>query len=289
MNEYKRFDETAWGGVGKALLKDKGSEKQVKFLNACKLGKDSFLEYIKTSLPDSNIIAGRLVNFTYKFTENEFICPPRNTQEEIWNAFRDISDEVAYKCGFWGHIILRMIEDGNIQPDYLASKLNGINDTGSYIIDKALKSDDKREIDDCVRRVLRSMCNPEPRGKRIVFNDFYLGKAYWHWYWADKMSKLIDIKRDGILKILNEKYYAAFSEKMHSGKSYIGSENILGGLLLFLRQQAQSQQAQITDKELIKIIDLIAYLSVWKALEAQEPESNQKEIRKIADTVNLLS
>ena len=120
------------------------------------------------------------------------------------------------------------------------------------------------------------MCNPEPRGKRIVFNDFYLGKTYWRWRWADKMSDIM--KPNLTLQILDEKYYAGFSAKMHTRKSYISSKNIFGGLLLFLEKNKE-----IGRKKLEAIIDQIGYLSVWKALEAQTPQSNQKEIEKIAE------
>ena len=73
--------------------------------------------------------------------------------------------------------------------------------TGVYMLDSALNSNDGKKIDDCVRRVLRSMgCPPAGRGKRIIFNDFYLGKAYWRWNWADKMSNEINLSFEDILK-----------------------------------------------------------------------------------------
>ena len=275
MSKYKQLDEKAWSDFGKKL-KEKGSDMQREFLDVCKSGKNKFIPYIDSRLKESDI-QGEVVDFRYTFMENEFICPPRCTQKKIYEAFKDVPEETMHNCSFWGYIIIEMIKNDQIQPDWLASKSNGVHNTGLYIIDKAIQSNDEKEIDDCIRRILRSMCNPEPRGKRIVFNDFYLGKAYWRWYWAHKMSNIIGVKPDKILKILDEKYYAEFSAKMHSKKSYISSENILGGLLLFLQKNKG-----ITDKKLKKIIDQIAYLSIWKAIEAQTPESNSEEIQKIA-------
>ena len=275
MSEYKRLDEEIWEDFGKKLTKNKGSEEQREFLIACKSRKDGFLTYLKHNNLSGSTHKGEPVNFTHQFTEREFIYPPYDTQKKIWVTFKELPDEITCKCSFWGYVIIRMIEDGQIQPSCLASKSNDVKSTGSYMIDNALKSSDTKEIDDCVRRVLRSMCNPAPRGKRIVFNDFHLGKAYWRWRWADKMSNIM--KPDLTLEILDEKYYAEFSARMHDGKSYISSENILGGLLLFLEKNRK-----VGREKLRAIINQIGYLSVWKALEAQTPQSNQKEIEKIA-------
>ena len=278
MSEYRRLDEGTWGRFGRKLFKDesKGSEEQKEFLAACKSGKNDFLRYLKhKKLPDS-ASDGELVNFTHQFTEQEFIRPPYYIQEKIWQAFKGLPDEIAYKCGFWGYMIIKMIENDQIQPLFLASDSKDTNGTGSYMIDDALTSNDAGKIGVCVRRVLRSICNPAPRGKKIVFNDFPLGKAYWRWRWADKMSNIMEPKL--ILEILDQKYYVRFSEKMHSGRSYISSENIFGGLLLFLQNNREINREKLTE-----IIDQIGYLSVWKAIEVQTPQSNQKEIEKIAE------
>ena len=266
---------------GKNLLKKEGSGKKKNFLRICKSGKDDFIDYISEHLlsREDSIIGKDHIVFEHRFTEREFLYPPRDTQQIIWNTFRKVPDEITSYCGFWGYTILTMIQGGYIKQEYLASKLNGVTETGIYALDEALKSSNDRTIDDCARRILRSMCNPFPRGKRISFNDFYLGKVYWRWNWSQKMSEFIDLEFEQILDILNEKYYAAFSEKMHTGKSYIGSRNVLGGLLLHLNK---AKREKITNKQLGKLIDKIAYVSAWKAIEAQEPNLNQKEIQKIS-------
>lgn len=276
MIEYKRFDEQAWADFGKTLLDEKDKSRQKDFLSACQSGKADFLQWIDEDLGDKIIGNSDLVDFKHTFTEREFLHPPDDTQKIIWDALRGKSDEMMYSCGFWGYTVRRMIEDDYIEPDYLASQLNGERKTGAFVIDQAIQSNN---MDDCVRRILRSMCNPGPRGKRIVFHDFHLGKSYWRWHWAKRMSGHSGLGFGQILKILDEKYYASFSMKMHTKKSYIGSENTFGGLLLFLKQEQQNEE-KITGKQLEKVIDNIAYLSAWKALEMQEPEDNKKEIQQ---------
>lgn len=279
MIEYKRIDEAIYNDFGKQLLSDKGSDKQIEFLQVCRNDKDSFLNYLNDNLFNKeNSIDGENVDFDYRFTEAEFRFPPMDTQQVIWDVFHEIPLENMVFCGFWGEVIISMIKHDCIKPDYLASNLNGVNETGAYMLDRAIESDDNKKIDDCVRRILRSMGNSAPRGKRIVFNDFYLGKAYWRWNWANKMSNEVSLSFDEILKIFDETSYAVFSAKMHSGKSYISQTNTLGGLLLFLKENNLKGKLE-------KVIDTISYLSVWKAIEIQSPELNKKEIEIMANNL----
>ncbi len=181
-------------------------------------------------------------------------------------------------CGFWGYIVVQMIKYDCIKSDYLASNLNGVNETGVYILDNAINSNDNKKIDDCTRRILRSMGNSAPRGKRIVFNDFYLGKAYWRWNWANKMSKEISLNFEEILAIFDETSYGVFSERMHSKDSYISQINTLGGLLLFLKENNLKGKLK-------NVIKTISYLSAWKAIEVQSPELNKEEIVLISNNL----
>jgi len=280
MTEYKKIDEQVWLDFGKNILAKKGSEKQREFLRACRAGKDDFLQYVSAICPvDAHVIGEQDVGFKYKFSGGEFRHVPRGTQEIIWNAFKGIPVDDVSSCGFWGHVVITLIDNDMIEPEFLAAESNGDTGSGAYVIDKALKSNDEKTIDKCVRRILRSLCNDAPRGKRVIFDDFYLGKAFWRWCWSERMSAIINLQQDEILKILSESYYADFAAKMHSGKSYISAKNILGGLLLYLKEAAKKN---LSGERLKKIIDHISRLSVWKAIEMQSPELNKREIHAIS-------
>lgn len=282
MTIYKEIDNSIWSSFGKKLLSNKGSEEQIKFLQSCRDGKDVFLQYLSNNIfnEEGVIISGKGVFFNHKFTESEFRFPPIDTQQIIWDAFQNIPKQNMGSCGFWGSVIVDMIKHDCITPDYLASNVNGVNETGVYMLDSAIDSDDNKMIDDCVRRVLRSMGNSAPRGKRIIFNDFYLGRAYWRWSWSNKMSNEISLSFEEILNTLDEKGYAEFSAKMHTQRSYISQTNTFGGLLLFLNKNPETLV-----KNIKKIIDTISYLSIWKAIEIQSPELNQVEIKGISDSL----
>lgn len=280
MSEYKRIEENIWRKFGQNLLKNKRSDEQRIFLEACRDGRDNFLTYLNENLfnKENAIIEGKAINIKHKLSEAQFCFPPEDTQKIIWDVFTDVAQEDMMSCGFWGNIIINMIHSNFIKPEFLAVNLKGVNGKGCEVLDKVLKASDNADIiDSCVRRILRSMCNPAPRDKRIMFNDFSLGKSYWRWNWAHKMSNEIDLDYKEILKIFDETSYADFAGKMHSGKSYISQTNTLGGLLLFLNSSPNSK------KKLGKIIDKISFVSAWKAIEIQSPEQNKKEIEKIAE------
>ncbi len=287
MINYERIDESIWINFGKNLSQE-GKDKivideQIEFLQVCRSGKTDFLNYLQEKLlnDEEAIIGGKNVLFDHKFTEAEFRFPPKDTQKIIWDTFSKIDRENMTLCGFWGNIIIDMIKKNCIKPDYLASNLNGVNETGVYMLDSVIASDDGKKIDYYVRRILRSMgCPPAGRGPRIIFNDFYLGKAYWRWNWANKMSNEIDLNFDEILNTLDEKGYTEFSEAMWSGNSYISQTNTLGGLLLFLNKNPETLV-----KNIKKIIKTISYLSAWKAIETQSPELNKQEIEIIANSL----
>ncbi len=283
MTKYREIDDSVYLSFGKKLLKNKGSEEQIEFLQVCRRGKDDFLQYLNDNLlNEEGVIAGsENIFFDHKFTEVEFGFPPKDTQQIIWKTFKDITKQNASSCGFWSNVIINMMKYGCIKPDYLASNLkNDVNETGIYMLDSAINSDDSEKIDECIRRILRSMGSSAPRGSRIIFSDFSLGKAYWRWKWADSISSKIDLSFQDILNTLDEKGYTEFAAKMHSHKSYISQTNTLGGLLLFL-----NTNPSILVKNIKKIIDRLGYLSAWKAIEVQSSELNLKEIQKISENL----
>jgi hypothetical protein len=151
MTEYKKIDESAWYTFGKTLLSNKGADEQIEFLQACRNGKEDFLKYLDEKLLNENKIKGETTTFNHKFTEAEFRFPPRDTQEIIWDVFDKITRENMGSCGFWGYVIVQMIQGDCIAPNYLASNLNGVNETGIYMLDSAITSDDNKKVDDCVR------------------------------------------------------------------------------------------------------------------------------------------
>ncbi len=276
MSEYRRISEQGWNEFGKQLLKDKGSDEQIAFLQACKDGKDNFLGYLHNNLlsKEDVIVGDNSVDLVHRFTEREFRSPCNDTERIIWNCFEAIPKVLLASCGFWAQMIIDMLKSEKIASDYLAGDAKQLDEEGCYALDEAIQSGDAGKIDSRVRRVLRSMCNPAPRGKRVVFDDFCLGKAYWRWRWASKISFQLNLSSDEVLTIFDNTSYGVFAAKMHSGRSYISQENVLSGLILLLKE------TNLKDKKLKSVIDGMSYVSAWKAIEMQLPVLNKKEMQK---------
>ena len=288
MTGRKRYHRQEWYNFGKVLTGGSGQVEQRKFLEAC-LSRDAFLEYMNDHLPTDNIDgSSALGNFDHRFTELEFIDPPlETTQKYIWEAFEPSglggNEELYADCCFWGVVILEMVERGLIEASWLAAGTSDTHDdAGRDNIENALSGegdDAAKALDDCIRRILRSMCNPRPRGARVVFNDFPLGKSWWRWRWAERMAGLLHVTREDILaQALGSGNYAIIAAKMHSGRSYLSADNVFGGLILFLRGP---QGAQLSGKRLGKLIDELGTQSLWQAIELRAPTDNRDELARL--------
>ena len=281
--ELQRLDSKLWTNFGKRLLEGKDSKIQAEFLEACR-SKDDFQTYIFDDLQTENLEIGSSVVFDYRFTQAEFCSPPEDTQNIIWQTFNknNISREAISDVCFWGRVMLDLIEKSSFEPVWLAANSNGTSEEGAYAIDIALSSQEDKKLDRCVRKVLRSLCNPTPRGKRIVYFDFPLGKSWWRYYWANRMSKHIDLNFERILEILDLNSYQVLAERMHSNRSYISFPSVFGGLLLFLDKAVEPTNSKTVEK----IIKNLAYLIVWKSIEIQCPNLICDEITNIYESID---
>lgn len=276
----RRIKEDAWDKFGKNLLlkhNENATEEQISFLLACRKGKDSFLEYLAPFLEDeNNFVNGVNPNPDLYLTENEFRYLPENTQDEIFKYFKAIPSEELNYTGFWGNVIIGLIERDRIKAHFLAAGNLGKSSrdqSGNWNIDYALNTGDKDIIDLATRRVLRSLCNPAPRGKRIIFKDFILGMSLWRRIFADRVSRAVNQDMEEVLSVLDSKVWIAISEDMHSGLSFISHQNILSGIVLY-----REQSPEITLKSFGILVKRLRYLSPWKAIEVQSPEGTKSDL-----------
>ena len=281
MSKWRRYSTKSWHDFGEKLLKVKGRQDQKTFLYACR-SKDDYLQYIDENIPLESIERGDIfANFQHRFAPREFADPPPDIQKVIWESIPiDMigTEEPFTDPCFWGLVVRDMVESEQIDPSCLAaSRSDQGDDAGSDNIDNALDKDaSERTIDGCVRRILRSMCHESPRGKRVVFDDFPLGKSWWRHRWASRMARLLPIDREAILDhLLTVRNYDVIAAKMHSSRSYISPDSVFGGLLSFLHG------AQVSRADLMRIIDELAFQSAWQAIELRSAEENKGEIAKI--------
>lgn len=284
----RRYRRQEWYDFGKLLLQQRGGREQREFLEACRC-RENFIGYMSERLPMDEIEGeSALADFDYQFEELEFIEPPMEpAQKYLWDAFRPVDrdgGEEIYADGcFWGVVVREMVERDLVEAPWLAVNVGDTHpDAGLTNIEEALEVEGDnaaKAVDDCIRRILRSMCNPAPRGARIVFNDFPLGRSWWRWHWAERMAEFLGIERDDILQlILTGAHYELIAAKMHSGLSYLSPESVFGGLILFLQDR---RDAPLPRKRLRKVIDELARQSAWRAIELRPPAENRDDLERL--------
>ena len=85
-----------------------------------------FLNYVDEKLlsKSANPVAGQSVPIEHIFTEREFLFPPEDTAEIIWDKFKGMLEPMA-DCSFWGYMVINMMRKDYIEPAWLAAELNG--------------------------------------------------------------------------------------------------------------------------------------------------------------------
>lgn len=296
---YKQLNSEVWNDFGYELLDKSNKKERRNFLLACRDGNDAFLDYVEAKMHanknEQTIIGDKQtknIKQFQKLTECEFRYTPKDVQEKIWNCFSLVSNddnEILYYCGYWGYICLEMLKNGSISSPMLArrtnSKLLGLTE-----IDNAITAGpNDKAFDDCIRTVLRSLCNKAPRGERDVFEYHPLSKSYWCWKWSELISenlhKLSNVKRTPkyIRELLfNRNFYNTIATKMYSGRSYISSINLLCGLFLFIDERLNNDE-KLTPTSISNVIYMLSYTSALRALEIQKPDDNKKIIDIIVE------
>jgi len=251
-------------------------DEQIKFLKACRGGNEIFLKYLQPFILKSEALVGKESAFVdIQLTEREFRNPPEDTQEQIFDSFKDYPSESLSYNGFWGYFIINLIKTNAIQSSYLAANTGNNNQSGLTCLDYALKdpSNDKDLVDSTVRRVLRSMCNPAPRGKRILFNSFVIGSSFWRWNFANLVSLALGREIEEVLSILNTEMFNQISELVHANDSWLSHKNVLAGVVLYREKYRNIKVGSFKYN-----VGKLRYMSPWKAIELQSPDENFNDL-----------
>jgi len=185
---YTELDDVSYSKFRRKLLAKRGGNRQVRFLAAVRKGNEAFLQHL---LSDVERLAGEPAPpIPGRLTEFEFRSPPRDTEREIFRRLEGLWPAVACRTTFWASYTLDAIERQQIQAVYLAAN-NGNLGGGAARIDRAIHAVGRQRVDGpaspgpklvdaCVRTVLRRMGGiPEVRGKRTVYVDCPLARAWW--------------------------------------------------------------------------------------------------------------
>ena len=271
---YRELNDRDYSDLRKKLIREKGSESQLEFLDILK-NSDDFIHWIedKVAREDSgnglDVVSGKL-------SEHEFKEPTKQIEEELFEKWKsNVVPAQACRSTFWGYITLLHIKEDKIQSFYLAAN-GGTLPGGRERIDKALKSGQPNEVDAIVRTALRRFSGlPEARGNRTVYVDCPFARAWWRLHIARNVCDITMASLDKVIELLrmNQAYWESLVSSIVSRNSIFGDENIRAALIWALSEKQSSiNSSHFTSKGLDKIIKKIGVRLAWQELAIFSPE-----------------
>ena len=232
---YEEFEDASYTALRKSLVKSKGSDQQQEFLIALRSGAH-YSEWVKNRIRTE---AGqKLPILEESLTEAEFKEPPRSTERQIFEFWKEIPPASACRVTFWGFMTLRHIEEGRIQANFLAAT-DGATSSGLERIDRVLKEGNEKEIDSTVRTALRRMSGlPEARGNRSVYVNCPFARAWWRRYLANEVYENTGARLTDIAKVLgsSQQYWEELISLVVSRNSVLGDMKVRTALVWALSE-----------------------------------------------------
>jgi len=204
--KFKELESSLFTDLRSNLIKEKGSDEQIEFLNASQESV-TFCAWIRNKL-DGKIVGARDIDlYPEKLSENEFKNTTQVVEENAFSNWKDLTPRMTCRSSFWGAVTFNHIEQGVIKSSYLAAP-NNSRISGITRIKKALESESIKEKDDVVRTILRRFSGlPEARGVfRTITVNCVFGRAWWREYMIADIIALTQTKgnRDEISRTLRQ-------------------------------------------------------------------------------------
>lgn len=185
---WRAFEETAWTEYRRRLLEEKGSSRQIDFLEAVEAGGTVFLEQFK----DLTLIGNQdLPVYQTRLSDSQYRMPDPRTEERLYNLWSTLSPSEASRSSLWARLTLVHVEVGHIRASFLTG--NGkTHQSGKDRLDRALALRGKarrKTLDDCVRSVIRHLGGVAARGNRSLFVDCPFARAWWRTHLRQRVGQ----------------------------------------------------------------------------------------------------
>lgn len=299
INRWTQYDSEAVGVLKRITVKDSGCKERCIALLEAAGDSAKFLEYIRSLIAEHEILHkqdGHKLPDLEKISEGEFKNLPWTPHgKNLWEAMGKLKPIDASLPGLWLYLTLYAIERGFIESHFLASGLNGTNDTGKQRIDLALNSPDEEVSSgsgkaprylDTSRLILRRMFGAiSERGIKGIFVEVPFAKIWWQRHIAREISTGTDINADNIVNFLvNNKYVYENLTMYMSGKLTVIADRIVrNGLMDFFFNAAQSEEKNkrpegfsVNKENFTALIKRLGVMLAWRAMGALEVGENQK-------------
>ena len=265
---YSAFRDSDYTALQKDLLRNKGGSLQREFLKAAR-DNASFAAWLEKRVH----LEDREQSFDLwadSLSEGEYKEPPQSIEKKLFEKWQSLTPAQASEGTFWGHVTLEHVKRGIIQAPYLAA--NGGNLSGGLErIDKVLKEDKKKEIDETVRAILRRLSGLYERGRRTVYVDCPFARAWWRSYIAKEICKETGADYGKVIDVLktSKSYWEELISLIVSRNSVLGDSKVRTALIWALSELEKNKYDKqiFQDKKGIKKISRqIGIRSAWQEL-----------------------
>lgn len=264
---YVQLDDGKYTALRVALLKQKGSAEQRDFLAAAREN-PTFVDYMKERVPSTE--GSAIPILSEALSEHEYKEPPSDTERTIYSTWSDLPPSVACRPTFWGQVSLAHVQAECVMASYLAAN-GGKGLSGKARIDYALKKGSEKEVDSCVRTVLRHFSGlPEARGNRSVYVNCPFGRAWWRERLCAEVSETSGAKPREILDVLrlSQQYWEEIVSLMVSRNSVIGHRSMRDALVWGLAEEKKQvpESAALNATQLRKLCRVLGVRAAWQEL-----------------------
>lgn len=203
--------------------KHRGGPAQVEFLEAVE--SNALLEYLAKKGVGQEFASFGTSVLPVKLQEPEFAKAPVSTARRIRNTYRSLSPQEASSVSVWNVITLHNIQEERLEAPYLAASSD--RSSGRQRIQKALQTKNRKQIDDCVRTVFRTMGGlHRVRGYVSVISDCTLSR-YW---WMGQVIENTATDNDRVWEELN-RFWAVIAEYAMRRLTIVGNPVLMHGLI----------------------------------------------------------
>lgn len=263
---WRELNDATYTELRRELLRKKGSQLQREFIGSLKSG-TVFSSLIRDKVESTE--GDDPPSLETQLTESEFVKPPQSTERSFYRIWHDVTPAQASRTTFWGNVTLQSIEAGRIQPYFLISA--GSPSAGAITkIDEVLQSGTENQIDDLVRRCLRQFSGLPERGRRSVYVNCPLSRAWWRCYLTHEICDHSQASFKEIHNVLrkSQEYWELLIVLVVSRNSIVGDSNVRSALVWALSElDKEGQQDDVFKTEgLRRIGRMIGIRLAWQEL-----------------------
>ena len=221
-------------------------ENRFEFAKAAEEGGEAFLSWFDGVKVDSQYPSLSFRPQNRPLTGQEIANPPIETEFDNYNILKNLPPRLATGPFFWTSYQLEMIRQALVDPADFATPIKSINQSGRARLQKAIRRQNLRILDECIRTILRQLGGlPEVRGNVSVFVDCRLSRSWWRGHLSHQIAEdmNLDLKNVWSHLRLPDATWDQLQQYAVKRLTVVGDRNVRSALVARLMESALDQMS----------------------------------------------